>query len=304
MRPSFGKIIFSLLLSTCFASPLRAASGDIEQLKQDVSLIKTSVENSNVKLAEAMNQLMTLQQEINTIKGVSESGGHFYEEQNRALREYDQRITALEDKISTLMALLKEIKDNAGSTAAPKTAGVDETQTREFQRLLDNVNASDYAKAIGGFQAFLQKYPKSPLAENAQYWLAESYYGLNDFKKAISEYQVLIQKYPRSSKTKAALYKQGLSFYGLKMYNEARPFFEKVTTDYPNTSEAAKASAKIQEINRMLSAAPAAGAAPSAGVPPPPSPPSAPGMPPAAASPTTRPAPPPPQRPVSGGIYD
>lgn len=236
------------------SSPLQAQS--LDQLRQDVAWLKTSVQNSNQKVAEAMNLLTTIQQEFASMKGVTDSSGHFYEEQNRSLREYDQRLAAMEDKLNILTNLLKDIKDknaNVAISATPEKIGsADMGQTQEFQKLLDYVNSEDWNKSLSGFQAFLQRYPKSPLADNAQYWIAESHYGLSDYKKAIAEHQVLIQKYPRSPKAKNSLLKQGYAFYNLKMYAEAKPFLEKVIADYPNSSEAAQASAKIKDINRVL----------------------------------------------------
>lgn len=253
-----NKFLFFVIASSLFpllSSTLHAHS--LDQLRQDVAALKMSVQNSNQKLAEAMNLLTSMQQEFASIKGVTESGGHFYEEQNRSLREYDQRLSAMEDKLNVLTNLLKDIKDKNVSSGIPdKVGGADLGQTQEFQKLLDYVNSEDWNKALPGFQGFIQHYPRSPLADNAQYWVAESYYGLGNYKKAIAEYQVLIQKYPRSSKSKNALLKQGLSFFNLKMYAEAKPFLEKVMGDYPGSAEAAQASAKIKEIQR-ISATPA-----------------------------------------------
>jgi tol-pal system protein YbgF len=246
------------------------ARGEVEQLQTDVSQLKASVENANLKLAEAMNQLTSIQQQFAGMQGLVESGGHFYDEQRKAFQDYDQRISALEDKITLLTQLFRDIKEGRLSE---KAAAVSEAETHELQRLLDFVSAEDYNKALPGLQAFLQKNPKGPLADLAQYWIADSHYGLRDYKRAIADYQTLIQKYPQSSKVKAAVLKQGLSFYGLKMYPEALPFFEKVIATYPNTSEAARASGKLKEMDRLLAASSA--------------PPSGPGKP----TPTTQPAP-------------
>ncbi|GEM_PF-2113481 len=259
-------LIFFLLF------PTLGRTQSVDQLRQDVAWLKNSVQNSNQKLAEAMNLLTNIQQEFAGMKGVTESGGHFYEEQNRSLREYDQRLSAMEDKLNILTNLLKDLKDRNVMGGIPdKIGGADLAQTQEFQKLLDYVNSEDWNKSLPGFQAFLQKYPRSPLANNAQYWIGEAFYGLGDYKKAISEYQVLIQKYPRSQKAKNALLKQAFSFFNLKMYNEARPFLEKVMAEYPNTSEAANASAKIKEIERLNPNSPQNPAPPSPSAPNPPS---------------------------------
>lgn len=260
-----NKFILSIAFTLLFSSSTLFARGE-EDLRQEVASLKQSVENSNQKLAEAMNSLITMQQQFASIKGSLESGGYLQEEQKRSLQQYDQRIQAMEDKIGNLVNLLNELKENR---LPEKTMAADETQTKEFQRLLDLVTAEDYSKALAGFQAFLQKYPKSLLADNAQYWIGESYYGLNDYKKAIAEFQMLIQKYPKSTKIKTALLKQGLSFMGLKMYSEAKPFFEKILNEYPNSLESAKASQKIKEIGRLQanasSTAPAVNPNPSSG---------------------------------------
>lgn len=302
---------FSFFLFTISFSSLHAQSMD--QLRQDVAALKASVNNSNQKLADAMNLLSSMQQEFASIKGVTESGGHFYEEQNRSLTEYNQRLSAMEDKINILTNLLKEIKDKNVSGSIPdKVGGADLGQTQEFQKLLDYVNSEDWNKALPGFQGFLQRYPRSPLADNAQYWISESYYGLGDYKKAIAEYQILIQKYPRSGKVKNALLKQGNSFFNLKMYNEAKPFLEKVIADYPNSSESAQASAKLKEISRLMASAPPPAASPVA-TPTSPAPPSTPApaapyttpVDPRFSNPPTNPAPPtanPAPAPPSSGV--
>ena len=250
--------VFFALFSFLSSSSLFATS-DLEQLKQEVAWLKQSVENSNQKLAEAMNNLVSIQQQFASIKGSLESGGYLQDEQKKSLREYDQRLQAMEDKIGNLVNLLNEIKEGRTSE---KVTTTDENQTKEFQRLLDLVSAEDYSKALSGFQAFIQKNPRSSLADNAQYWIAECSYSLNDYKKAIAEYQKLIQKYPHSSKIKIALLKQGLSFVGLKMYAEAKPFFEKVMNNYPNSSESAKASQKMKEIEKLLANSSPSGSTP------------------------------------------
>lgn len=247
------KKIFPISLALLLLSTPLFAAGEMDQIRSEMAMLKSSVENSNLKLADAMNSLLTLHQEVNALKGFTESGTHIYEQQSKTLRDYDQRIAALEDKINLSMTLLSDIKENRGSE---KTLAADEAQTKEFQKLLDFINAEDYAKALTGFQGFLQKYPKSNLADNAQYWVAESVYALADYKKAITEYQTLIQKYPKSAKVKASIFKQGLSFMALNLNVEAKAFFEKIIATYPNSTEASRAMVKIKEIDKLPAQSP------------------------------------------------
>jgi len=46
------------------------------------------------------------------------------------------------------------------------------------------------------------------MAPNAQYWLAESYYGQKNYPQAIEEFDLVIRDYPDSPKVPSALSKQ------------------------------------------------------------------------------------------------
>ena len=47
----------------------------------------------------------------------------------------------------------------------------------------------DYNGAIESFQALLQQNPNHSMADNCQYWIGESYFGLKQYQKAIMEFQ-------------------------------------------------------------------------------------------------------------------
>ncbi len=59
------------------------------------------------------------------------------------------------------------------------------------------------------FQQFLQSYPQSSLADNAQYWLGESYYVTRDFQNAAAAFQTVLDRWPDSRKAPDALLKLG-----------------------------------------------------------------------------------------------
>jgi tol-pal system protein YbgF len=91
-------------------------------------------------------------------------------------------------------------------------------------------------------------YPSSDNADNAQFWIGETFYQEKSYEKAILEYQKVIEKYPRGNKVPAALLKQGLAFLNLKDRVNSRLIFEELVRKYPNTSEAKAASDKLKEL--------------------------------------------------------
>ena len=105
-----------------------------------------------------------------------------------------------------------------------------------------------YEEAISGFRAFLGKHPKSDLADNAQFWIGESYMGLKQYEKAILAFQEVIKNYPKGNKVPNAMLRQAIAFYEIKDKTSARLLLKKVIKKYPDSSEAEVARAKLKTI--------------------------------------------------------
>lgn len=125
-----------------------------------------------------------------------------------------------------------------------------EPEVSPEQRLYD-VNLTFYREekheeAIAGFKNFLEKYPKSTLADNAQYWVGESCMALKQYEQAILAFQRVIKNYPDGNKVPNAILRQALAFYEIKDKTSARLLLKKLIQKYPKSSEANIAKAKLQ----------------------------------------------------------
>jgi tol-pal system protein YbgF len=99
------------------------------------------------------------------------------------------------------------------------------------------------------FEDFISKYPDSKNADNARFWIADSYYAEKWYEKAILEYQKVLENYPNSNKNAAARLKQGYAFIALGEKANARLILKELITRYPNSQEAKYASEKLKKIN-------------------------------------------------------
>jgi tol-pal system protein YbgF len=106
----------------------------------------------------------------------------------------------------------------------------------------------DYRLAITRFKEFLQKHPKSKLANNAQYWIGESHYALREFDQAILEFDAVRSRYPQADKVPAALLKQGFAFAELGEKVNARLILQEVVEKYAQSPEAAQAKQKLRAL--------------------------------------------------------
>ncbi len=93
-----------------------------------------------------------------------------------------------------------------------------------------------YAESARLFSSFVERYPNGEYADNAQYWLGESYYVTGNYRIALDAFQKLIGRFPDSTKVPDAKLKLGFTHYELKQWGAAEQMLTEVTRDYPNTT--------------------------------------------------------------------
>jgi tol-pal system protein YbgF len=116
--------------------------------------------------------------------------------------------------------------------AAPSPEEEKAAYDQAFQALKD----LRYADAAEEFQAFLTRYPGSEYADNAQYWLGESYYVTRNYDLALTAFQDLLDHFPESPKAPDALLKIGYTHYELEQWDSARAALTQVQEQYPDST--------------------------------------------------------------------
>jgi len=97
----------------------------------------------------------------------------------------------------------------APTTGTPSTIGL--SPTRMFDTARADYAAGQWSLAITGFDAFLKTFPRSEMADDAQFLIGETYYAQNRWMDAISAYTAVIQNYAMGDKVSEAYYKRGLA---------------------------------------------------------------------------------------------
>ncbi|GAB4185428.1 MAG: tol-pal system protein YbgF [Wenzhouxiangellaceae bacterium] len=142
---------------------------------------------------------------------------------------------------STVTAIAEPVVESRQPSA---TVGEDEQSS--YDRAFAELKALRYDRAADGFRAFLQRHPNSRLADNAQYWLGESYYGGRNFTMALDAFRQLLEVYPDSSKRADAMLKVGYSHYELRQWPDARAALEQVQSQFPDTTIARLAENRLR----------------------------------------------------------
>ena len=243
--------LLPLLMAGCAVTPqaddpvwlklneLERRLGAIERVLASGSLIDLTV------------QADALQRQASELQGRTETLEHDADGSARRQRDLyadlDLRIRNLERNTRGTSGPVSVLD---GGSLAPGQLPVPGGSDRDnYQAAFELLKEQRYEPAAMAFQQFLVSYPDSQLADNAQYWLAESYYVTQKYDEALGEFQIVIRKYPASRKVPDALLKVGYCNYELKRWKEARRALGTVQADYPDTTAARLAEQRIKRMD-------------------------------------------------------
>jgi len=120
--------------------------------------------------------------------------------------------------------------------ASQSAAASPEAEKAAYDKAFQALKELRYADAAEEFQSFLNSYPDSEYADNAQYWLGESYYVTRNYDIALTAFQALLDRFPDSPKAPDALLKIGYTHYELEQWDAARAALSQVQELYPDST--------------------------------------------------------------------
>jgi tol-pal system protein YbgF len=125
-----------------------------------------------------------------------------------------------------------------GAGAVPDAEALYNTAYTDFSK-------GNYALAISGFQEYTEKFPDSPLADNALYWIGECHFSQGAFPDAVKSFDRLLEIHPQSDKAAAANLKKGLAFLEQNQISQAIIQLRYVVSTFPGSDEAKIARDKL-----------------------------------------------------------
>ena len=116
----------------------------------------------------------------------------------------------------------------------------------DYRAAVELVKSGKHDEAVAALRAFLVKYPRHDYADNAQYWLGESFYAQKDFPHALAEFRTVIETYPRGNKVPDALLKVGFCYQAMGQGEKAHAVLAQVVNLYPKSEPAALAAKRLE----------------------------------------------------------
>ncbi len=131
-----------------------------------------------------------------------------YESRTRTILMYNAGLIRF---FLPFLCLASVVVLSACGSSSPTTTG--DTAEARFKRGMAALEDEDYMKAQQEFNTIILQDPASEYADDAQFYLAESYFLDGDYKLAAFNYNKLRTSFPNSSFNKTALFKSGEAYY-------------------------------------------------------------------------------------------
>jgi tol-pal system protein YbgF len=211
---------------------------NIERVVQNQSLV-----NLTQQVSAAERRGDEIQGRVEELEHNSEGTG---ERQRQLYADLDTRMEELEASMQARSSV--NVMD--GGTLTPGQLPIPGGSDRDnYQAAFELLKEQRYEPAALAFEQFLVAFPDSELADNSQYWLAESHYVTQKFDRALSEFEIVIRKYSDSRKIPDALLKMGYCNYELKQWDASRASLRRVQTEYPETTASRLAGQRLQRMD-------------------------------------------------------
>ena len=249
----------ALALFAVLAAAGCASRADLERVKRDQ-------QETRARLADVQVSLDSVKRQLDTMRTAStEQGGG---------RE-SATVKALEKRIADLEAhggpppTPTEVPGAAAAVQPPAPSPVPNLPHTEaatialrredrqppsaandaYRKALQSYRDGQTTQAIQQFRDYLRANPKSDLADNAQYWIGESYYSKSDYNRAIIELNEVLLKYPQGDQVPGALLALATSFSNSGDKIDAKLILQKLISDHPKSEEAEIGRQQLQALS-------------------------------------------------------
>ncbi len=226
---------------------MRKEQAEILALVRDLKTqMDSQTEATAAMRADTNAQLRDLEQKLEVLRSQLEDQGVRFEKFQRRVQESPPPATM------PTATLPDTGMGSPAETTAMGDTDVPDRPTASATELYDAAyrdwSRGNYQLAVAGFEDLLKYYPQSDRADNAQFYIGESYFALGDLDRAIQEYLKVRDLYPDGNKRPAATLKLGYAFLRKGDSATARKYFETVMREYPDSPEARLAKDKLDSL--------------------------------------------------------
>lgn len=231
---------------------------EVQRLKRDVTELRAGSggvapagQESGKKLAELDERVRQLDTDAQALKGKIEEIERALSETRRGkadptAEKLQSDLGALSARVDSLADKVAALPRGGDAKASPASPAAPSKSPKElYDEAYALYRENKYADAQTKFREYAERYPDTPLTDNAIFWIGEAFYDQAQYEQAIIQYDKVIQKYPDGDKVASSLLKQAFSFAAMGDVVSARILLKKVMAEHPGSEQASIAKKKL-----------------------------------------------------------
>jgi tol-pal system protein YbgF len=196
----------------------------LERVQQDMSILAERIDETNSRLASLREDLLALQKSPEPI----------------VIPEAEPTAAA------------EGSAPPSEPAPAPPVTAAGPSVIDLYNEARNDYTLGRYALAISGFKDVLEMDKKGDLADNAHYWMGESYLAQRQHDLALGEFDKIIRDYPSSNKRPDAYLKKAMTLEEMGRRAEANTMYELVIEQFPRTNQERVARRRLEDLMRNV----------------------------------------------------
>jgi len=209
---------------------------------QKIAALEQVLTQKNRVQVQMQQHIDTLQQELNELRGLSETHEYRLNQILQRQRELYQELDRLSGKLTSA-----QTAPSVSVVTAPTLDTVALSESEAYDRALSLVlKGKQYDKAIVEFKQYLIDFPQSSYVPNVHYWLGQLLFTKAQKSQAKIQFESLVNNFPDSGKRADALVKLGQIEQDTNNPVEAKSLYNKVLKQYPESGAAQIARTRLK----------------------------------------------------------
>ena len=258
---------------------LRILQEQVQQLKAAVNALAEQAKTTNTRVeaqGEATRKNYADQlQLVRELQSSVETMGQKVQSNSAQVTKLSQELPPLRDGLNMLQQLISQIAAQlqpmapadpnaappagggtappAPAAAAPASSGVPPSPGTYWNAAMGYYAVGQWDLAVDAFKDFMQKFPSSPNAADAQFFIGEAYYQSGKSREALAAYTAYTTTYAQGERVADAYFKQASCYELLNQKNDAIRVYQLITKQYADSSAALLATQSLKRLGVIKS---------------------------------------------------
>jgi len=125
------------------------------------------------------------------------------------------------------------------------------TPQRLYDEAYGDYTSGRWGLAVTGFETYIKSYPRSELADEAQFYIGAALQFEGKYQEAVTAFDKVIVNYPGANMVPQALYKRGACYESLQQADRAKQSYELVIKNFPDSDFAFLARQALDRLTKV-----------------------------------------------------